>query len=599
MAKITIADVSGGYNLQTDVNARFQQVEDVLNDHVLWRTAVTGEANNMDHDIDMNNNDVMNVMNMDATNIVSEGEDIIAAVEAAELAATQQASAAYDSQVAAAASAVTANNGIDTIAASEAAAAQSATDSETSHQSAVNAYNQSIVQVSLAEDEVDKAAVQVGLAADQVQLANDQVQLAGAQTTLCQTAAGTASSDAVIAANGAFQVNQAEARINNAIAVLDTNGVIGTGDDDAVSNANLQIELDNLDTGGAGGDTNLFMNGSFQVNEDGIKKQLANSPSTVRASSRWYVESGGSSGRATFSITGSSNVLNQLSGRKNTVQTELAITNSMDTVNGYALLYQRIPNVEDICLPRSDMGTRKLVVSFKGNSASNHPVKVRASFNYGVGGSAGTQHDTTATAVTSTWGLHQAVIDLPNLQVTSVKEGNYMQLELWFAGGSAVGAGMSVLGTSNRELYIGDMKCEISDEDTPVATPFIQPELRETEERCKYYFERIGGDATVSVVVGAGLGYSSSYPQCRGVMNFAPKRAAPTTSVNGVAESITGSSVFGEVHDVVITGVNLANKQGRGYVSFGSAIETLPQTDSYILRTKVGTENYIDIDAEL
>lgn len=598
MAKITIADVSGGYNLQQDVNARFQQVEDALNTNVLWRTAVMGESNNMDHDIDMDNNDVMNVMNMEATNIVSGGIDIIAQVEAAELAATQQASSAADSAIAAAASAVTANNGIATIGVSEAAAAQSAIDSEASNQSAINAYNQSIIQVGLAEDEVAKCVVQVGLAADEVQLANDQVQLAGAQTTLCQTAAGTASADAIIAANGAFQVNAAETRINNAIAVLDMTGIIGPGDDDAVSNANLQIELDNLDTG-PGGDTNLFMNGSFQVNEDGIKKQLANSPSTVRASSRWYVESGGSSGRATFSITGSSNVLNLLSGRKNTVQTELAITNSMDTVNGYAMLYQRIPNVEDICLPRSDMGTRNLVVSFKGNSPYNLPVKVRVTMNYGVGGGAPTVHDTTVTALTSTWEEHQAVVELPNLQVTTVKEGNFMQVELWFGGGSALGSGFSALGTSNRELYIGDMKCEISDEVAPVATAFIQPELRETEERCKYYFERLGGDATVSVVVGAGLGYSSSYPQCRADMRYAPKRVAPTTTINGVAESITGSSVFGEVHDVIITDVNLVNKQGRGYVSFGSAIETLPQTDAYILRTKVGTENYIDIDAEL
>ena len=495
MPKITIADVSGGFNLQRDVNARLQQVEDALNTNVLWRTAVAGESNNMDHDIDMDNNELLNAMTISSTNFVSGGVNITSGAEAAVIAATQQAEAAFLHAQDSAASAVTAQDGLTGIGASQAAAAQSAVDSETSHQAAVNAYNQSIVQVGLAEDEVAKAAVQVGLAADQVQLATDQVQLAGAQVTLANTAATNASTDAGTSATAAFQVNQAETRINAAIAVLDSgSGVIGTGDDDAVSNANLQLELDALDTGGAGGDTNLFMNGSFQVNEDGIKKQLANSPSVVRASARWYVGAGGSSGRATFSITGSSNVLNQLSGRKNTVQTELAVTNSMDTVNGYARMYQRIPNVEDICLPRSDMGTRKLEVSFKANSAANHPVKVRVTMSYGVGGSANTEHDTTATAITSTWQEHQAVIDLPHLQVTNVQEGNYMQVELWFAGGSALGSGFDALGTSNRELYIGDMKCEISDDAVPVATAFIQPELRATEERCRYYFQTSNGE---------------------------------------------------------------------------------------------------------
>ena len=60
MAKITIPAVSGGFNLKTDVNTRLQQIEDELNNKVLYRDNPVGEANSLSNDIDMNNNDILN-----------------------------------------------------------------------------------------------------------------------------------------------------------------------------------------------------------------------------------------------------------------------------------------------------------------------------------------------------------------------------------------------------------------------------------------------------------------------------------------------------------------------------------------------------------
>lgn len=60
MAKITIPAVSGGFNLKTDVNTRLQQVEDELNNKVLYRANPIGEANSMSSDIDMGGNSLLN-----------------------------------------------------------------------------------------------------------------------------------------------------------------------------------------------------------------------------------------------------------------------------------------------------------------------------------------------------------------------------------------------------------------------------------------------------------------------------------------------------------------------------------------------------------
>lgn len=54
MAKIEIDPIIGDYSSATAVNLRFQQIEDTLNDNVLWRDGFTGEVNAMNKHLDMN-----------------------------------------------------------------------------------------------------------------------------------------------------------------------------------------------------------------------------------------------------------------------------------------------------------------------------------------------------------------------------------------------------------------------------------------------------------------------------------------------------------------------------------------------------------------
>ncbi len=348
---------------------------------------------------------------------------------------------------------------------------------------------------------------------------------------------------------------------------------------------------------------NLFMNGSFQINQRNIAKFNADSPSYLFTSDRWKLRTGGASGRGSFWLMpGYSNVLNQLSGRKNTRQAELSVSNSMDPVNGYARISQRIPNPEDILLPRSDMGTRKLVVSFKANAAVEKPhLKVRAVMYFGVGGGAISYHDAEAITVTTSWDSYQSVIELPNLQATNVNEGSFIEVEIWFAGGSGLGDGFDVLGTANKEVYIADIKAEVSDEDNPKATPFIQPEYRETEERCTDYFERLI-DLDQTTVLGSGLAYEPSSPYETGALRchvpFRPKRVNPTVTIKGDYEAMMGQGPLGIQSAATVESASFPSKFGSMYLRV-IPTHTSVQGECSVLLMKAGAGNYIDIDAEL
>ena len=497
MPKITIADVSGGFNLQRDVNARLQQVEDALNTNVLWRTAVAGESNNMDHDIDMDNNELLNAMTISSTNFVSGGVNITSGAEAAVIAATQQAEAAFAHAQNAAASAVTAQDGLTGIGASQAAAAQSAVDSEVSHQAAVNAYNQSIIQKDLAKDEVAKAAVQVGLAADQVQLANDQVQLAGAQVTLATTqatnasdSASTASSNAVTSSNAVAQVTAAETRINTAIGILDQNsGVIGTGDDDAVSNANLEIRLDELPPS-VGGNNNLLMNSDFEVDQrDGSITTLGSVTPQGYIADRWLMVRGGSSGTITPQLRDDSSVVNLLSGRKDTKIVEMNYT-SLNGTTGLAFLSQRVEDIKTLLRPRSDAEAKNLTVSFLANgNTTNQNVIVRISLNHGAGGSPADDITSAPIAINSTWTQYEVQIPLGDLGTSNVEPGSYWSVDIYtFAGSAQLGGALSANPTAIVQL--ANIKAEIGD----VATPLITLPYRENLAGCKYYYQTSNGE---------------------------------------------------------------------------------------------------------
>lgn len=87
MAKITIPDVTAGFSSVSRINTSFQQVEDELNNNVLYRRNPTGESNEMHNDLDMNCHDVLNAGAVDAKVIRLNGQTLtpeIIAIPAAE-----------------------------------------------------------------------------------------------------------------------------------------------------------------------------------------------------------------------------------------------------------------------------------------------------------------------------------------------------------------------------------------------------------------------------------------------------------------------------------------------------------------------------------
>lgn len=80
MAKLTLPTISSGYATTTALNATFNQIEDQFNTKVLYRDNPTGEPNQMQNDLDMNNNDLLNVGTVDVNTLTVNGVDYIAAM---------------------------------------------------------------------------------------------------------------------------------------------------------------------------------------------------------------------------------------------------------------------------------------------------------------------------------------------------------------------------------------------------------------------------------------------------------------------------------------------------------------------------------------
>ena len=76
MTKITIPPVSGGFDLKTTVDARFQQVEDELNTKVLYRDNPIGEDNVLENDIDLNSNDLLNIDKTYTDRLFLQGKEV-------------------------------------------------------------------------------------------------------------------------------------------------------------------------------------------------------------------------------------------------------------------------------------------------------------------------------------------------------------------------------------------------------------------------------------------------------------------------------------------------------------------------------------------
>ena len=112
MAKITLPEITAGYNSATQLNNAFALLAAELQGKVLYRDNPAGEPNTLENEIDMNTNDISNVGNIDTDTINVAGVDLTtkvgeAATSAANAAtsetnAASSAAAALASEVAAA-----------------------------------------------------------------------------------------------------------------------------------------------------------------------------------------------------------------------------------------------------------------------------------------------------------------------------------------------------------------------------------------------------------------------------------------------------------------------------------------------------------------
>lgn len=78
MAKISISNIASGFASTTAINNAFDAIETELNNKVLYRNNTSGEANQMENDLDMNGNDILNVgsVQVDGVNILTEMQTI-------------------------------------------------------------------------------------------------------------------------------------------------------------------------------------------------------------------------------------------------------------------------------------------------------------------------------------------------------------------------------------------------------------------------------------------------------------------------------------------------------------------------------------------
>ena len=78
MAKLTLSDITAGYASASALNASFNAIEDEFNSKVLYRNNPSGEPNQMENNLDMNNNDLLNVGGLSATSLTVNGVDYLA-----------------------------------------------------------------------------------------------------------------------------------------------------------------------------------------------------------------------------------------------------------------------------------------------------------------------------------------------------------------------------------------------------------------------------------------------------------------------------------------------------------------------------------------
>lgn len=78
MAKITLPSIASGYATTTQLNNAFDAIEAEFQNKVLYRNNPSGEPNQMEQDLDMNNNKISNVSDIEVNgvNILTEMQNI-------------------------------------------------------------------------------------------------------------------------------------------------------------------------------------------------------------------------------------------------------------------------------------------------------------------------------------------------------------------------------------------------------------------------------------------------------------------------------------------------------------------------------------------
>lgn len=77
MAKITLPELSGGFQSVALANANNDAIESALNNEVLYRNNPDGETNTMENLLDMNNNKIINVAAATAGGAAPAGSDLV------------------------------------------------------------------------------------------------------------------------------------------------------------------------------------------------------------------------------------------------------------------------------------------------------------------------------------------------------------------------------------------------------------------------------------------------------------------------------------------------------------------------------------------
>jgi hypothetical protein len=230
MAKITLPTIASGYASITQLNSAFDSIEQEFNNKVLYRDNPTGEANQMEVSIDMNNNSITNVDGISTETITVDGIDLtaqITASQASSAAAAASATAAANSASSASGSASTATTGASTAttqasnastsaSAASTSASNAATSASAAATSATNAAN-SATAAQTAETNAETA--ETNAAASEAQVATDAASAATSASqasTSATNAASSASSASTSATNAASSASSASTSATSA-----------------------------------------------------------------------------------------------------------------------------------------------------------------------------------------------------------------------------------------------------------------------------------------------------------------------------------------------------------------------------------------------